>query len=111
MISVDHIIVAWLLLQNAVDIALAVQDANDPHRVSGHDVEMRKSSKSFTGQIRNPFRAGFRSFLGVPILGVRTNCSTDASTASRTGTRHRGRAARPHTGGIGGECRPARAGE
>ena len=43
---------------------------------------MRSSSKSLTDQSRSPFRAGFPISLSAPILGMRTNCSTDASTAS-----------------------------
>jgi hypothetical protein len=36
--SLELVIVGWLLLQNAIDVALAVQDANDPHRVLHHHI-------------------------------------------------------------------------
>jgi hypothetical protein len=38
-ISLELDIVGGLLLQNAIDVAFAVQDANDPHRLPLHDVE------------------------------------------------------------------------
>jgi cytidylate kinase len=46
-ISLELDIVVGLLLQNAINVAFAVQDANDPHRLPLHDVENEEPAELF----------------------------------------------------------------
>ena len=67
MISLERVIVSWLFFQNAIEVALTVQDANDPHRVPVHHIKNQKFVEFLNRPEPQPLQGGLRSSLAAPI--------------------------------------------